>query len=315
MTWLEMAEEAGLSDPLMEGLKEFHQKYDADLAGGQEKLSERIPEPVYIYYGKEVWNRAVAALLSGSNLLLTGPKATGKNVLADCLTYLFGRPQCNVSFHSNVDAAYLIGTDTYDGERVVFRPGPIYESANLGGFAVLDEVNMAKNEALAVLHSTLDFRRIIDVPGYDRIRVHPAARFIGTMNYGYAGTRELNEALVSRFAVLRMPLIRPEDLDRLLTKSFPDLNSDIKSQFMELFFELQKKAENAEVSERSVDLRGLLDSLNLVRRGLTTGEALEMTIVDKTFDPYEETVIRDVIKGRIPGDLTSKEVFFEHAGK
>ena len=27
------------------------------------------------------------------------------------------------------------------------------------GFGVLDEINMAKNEALAVLHATLDFRR------------------------------------------------------------------------------------------------------------------------------------------------------------
>ncbi|MDD6351886.1 MAG: MoxR family ATPase [Lachnospiraceae bacterium] len=306
MTWLEMAEEAGLSDPLIQGLKEFHKNYDSS---EDEKLKERIPEPVYIYYGKEVWTRAAAALLSGRNLLLTGPKATGKNVLADCLTYVFGRPQWNVSFHSNVDAAYLIGTDTYDGEKVVFRPGPIYECAKKGGFAVLDEVNMAKNEALAVLHSTLDFRRVIDVPGYDRITVDPAARFIGTMNYGYAGTRELNEALVSRFAVLKMPLIRQEDLDRLILRSFPDINPDIKNQFMELFYELQKKAENAEVSERSVDLRGLLDSLLLVKNGLTTGEALEMTIVDKSFDPFEENVIRDLIKGRIPGDLTSKEVF------
>ena len=75
------------------------------------------------------------------------------------------------------------------------------------GFGVLDEINMAKNEALAVLHATLDFRRSIDVPGYDRLDVDPAARFIGTMNYGYAGTRELNEALTSRFAVIQVPAI------------------------------------------------------------------------------------------------------------
>ena len=64
---------------------------------------------------------------------------------------------------------------------------------------------MAKNDAVSVLHATLDYRRSIDVPGYDRIDLHPAARFIGTMNYGYAGTKELNEALVSRFLVIDMP--------------------------------------------------------------------------------------------------------------
>ena len=42
-------------------------------------------------------------------------------------------------------------------------------------------VGMAKNESLAVLHATLDFRRIIDVPGYDRIELAPCTRFIATM--------------------------------------------------------------------------------------------------------------------------------------
>ena len=48
-----------------------------------------------------------------------------------------------------------------------------------GGFGILDEINMARNEALAVLHSVLDFRRVIDVPGYDRIEVADDTRFIG----------------------------------------------------------------------------------------------------------------------------------------
>ena len=59
---------------------------------------------------------------------------------------------------------------------------------------------MAKSEAMAVLHATLDFRRTIDVPGYERMELHPATRFIATMNYGYAGTKELNEAPRARTA-------------------------------------------------------------------------------------------------------------------
>ena len=69
-----------------------------------------------------------------------------------------------------------------------------------------------KTYAVSVLHAALDYRRIIDVPGYDKIPLHPAARMIGTMNYGYAGTRELNEALVSRFLVIDMPPLTEETL-------------------------------------------------------------------------------------------------------
>ena len=58
---------------------------------------------------------------------------------------------------------------------------------------------MAKNEAISVLHATLDHRRVIDIPGYDKIKLDDKTRFIATMNYGYVGTREINEALASRF--------------------------------------------------------------------------------------------------------------------
>ena len=179
-----------------------------------EGLRARIPAPRYHYYGREIWEQAIAALLCGKNLLLTGGKATGKNVLAENLAAAFGRPAWNVSFHVNMDAASLIGMDTFEGGEVRFRPGPIYQCARYGGFGILDEINMAKNEALAVLHAALDFRRAIDVPGYERVAMAEPTRFIATMNYGYAGTRELNEALTSRFVVIQMPTISPENLDR-----------------------------------------------------------------------------------------------------
>ena len=269
----------------------------------------RIPVPEYYYYGKKTWELALSALLAGRNLLLAGPKATGKNVLAENLAALFGRPMWNVSFHVNADAAYLIGTDTYNGQEVVFRPGPVWLCARKGGFGILDEINMAKNEALAVLHAALDFRRSIDVPGYDKIDLQEETRFIATMNYGYAGTRDLNAALTSRFAVVDMPLISGEDLNKLISRRYPDINTNICGQFVRLYEELQKKAESAEISDAALDLRGLLDALALMEQGLTSGDALSMCIVNKTFDPYERGLIRDVISARIPADLTREIVF------
>ena len=41
------------------------------------------------------------------------------------------------------------------------------------------------------------------------------------MNYGYAGTRELNEALVSRFTVIRMPTLEEAQLCELLRANAP----------------------------------------------------------------------------------------------
>ncbi len=278
-------------------------------AGSARAGKDLIPRPAFRYYGKDIWEKAIAAVLTGKNLLLAGSKATGKNVLAENLALTFQRPAYNISFHISTDAASLIGSDTFRNGQVEFREGPVSRCAKEGGFGILDEINMAKNEALAVLHGLLDFRHVIDIPGYDRIPVAPQARFIATMNYGYAGTRELNEALESRFVVISMPFISENSLNRLLSDTFPELNEKYRKQFMALFFDIKEKADNSEISEKALDLRGLIDAIDLARRGLELNPALDMGITDKSFDPYEQGLVRDMIRSRFPKDLTRDKLF------
>lgn len=251
----------------------------------------------------------IAALLQKENLLLAGSKATGKNVLAENLAWLFGRPSYNISFHVNTGSAELIGTDTFEDNQVKLRRGSIYQCAQYGGFGILDEINMAKNDAVSVLHATLDYRRSIDVPGYDKIELHDAARFIGTMNYGYAGTKELNEALVSRFMVIDMPEQTPETLEKILRELFSDGKKEALDQFAGLFLDLQMKAENGEISTKAVDLRGILASLKTIRQGLTPLAAVRMGVINKCFDGFEKEIVEDVVLTRIPEEWNWTDIF------
>lgn len=273
------------------------------------ELLYRIPKPDNLYYGDEIWNQAVTALLCGENILLVGHKATGKNIFAENLAAAFERPKWDISFHVNMDAASLIGMDTFRNGEVTFRPGPVYSAAKSGGFAILDEINMAKSEAMAVLHATLDFRRTIDVPGYDRIDLHPATRFIATMNYGYSGTKELNEALVSRFAVIKMPMISKDNLIKLIQDKFETISEQAAEEFANVFLDLQKKCENSEISSKALDIRGLLDSIALMEKGLEVHTALDMGITNKSFDMYEQTLIKDTIGARISKKIKTEDLF------
>ena len=263
-----------------------------------EAVRGRIVRPAVEFIGDEILEQAVSALLQGENLLLCGGKATGKNILADNLAWLFGRPVYNVSFHVNTDSSTLIGTDTFVGGEVRLRRGPVAQTALYGGFCILDEINMAKNDAVAVMHSALDYRRLIDVPGYECIPLHPAARFIATMNYGYAGTRELNEALVSRFSVIRMPTLRPEQLERLLKMDVPGAAQAHIDCCIGLFLDLNEKAVNGEVSTRSVDLRGMISALRLMTDGMAPGDAVAVSVTNKCFDEYEYQLVQDVVMTR-----------------
>ena len=293
----------GVSEDLLKGVDEFIEKHDLN-----EDYRYRIPNIKYKYYGKKTWEKAIAAILSGDNILLSGPKATGKNVLAENLAYLFKRPLWTVSLNIASDPSSLIGSDTFKNNEVTLKKGPVYEAAEQGGFAVFDEINMAKNEALSVVHSTLDYRRVLDISGYDRLNLHDATRFIATMNYGYIGTRDLNEALVSRFLVIDMPTIAESDLAKLFKENTNLKDSAIKI-FTKLFLDLQEKSLNSEISSKAIDLRGLLSSIELMNRGLGIRDSLELGIVDKTFDSYEREIVTDVIDTLFARDTKRADLF------
>ena len=98
----------GVSEGILKDVTDFRLSHKVNPG-----LEKRIPVPRYNYYGAEIWEEALSAILSGENLLLVGPKATGKNVLAEGLSQAFGRPQWDVSLYGNSDAAALTGTATF----------------------------------------------------------------------------------------------------------------------------------------------------------------------------------------------------------
>lgn len=284
-------------------IEDFKNKYPID-----RDLEDRIPNPKFLYMGNTILEEAIAAILAGKNILLVGDKSTGKNVLAENLAYLFARPMWNISFHVSVDASSLVGDDTLKSGEVIFREGPISLASRYGGFAILDEINMAKNEAMAVLHSVLDYRRRIDIPGYKLIEVHPATRFIATMNYGYEGTRDLNEALLSRFAIIKMPSIADSDLKYLIKTHYQKLSDDFLTNLINFFKDLKDKAESHEISNSAPDLRGIFDCLDLVKEGLEFKEAMRLCLVNKIFDEYEASLIEDLLKSRFPDNIYQKDI-------
>ena len=304
MEELKFLEEQGVCSSFIDKIIKFRETYPVS-----EEVKGRIIKPSIPFYGKDILEMAIADILQGQNLLLTGPKATGKNILAENLAYIFNRPSYNISFHVNTNSGDLIGTDTFEDNEVKLRKGSIYRCAEYGGFGILDEINMAKNDAISVLHATLDYRRSIDVPGYDKIDLHPAARFIGTMNYGYAGTKELNEALVSRFLVIDMPAQTEETLGFIFHKMFPTARECAIEQFVGLFLDLQLKALNSEISTKALDLRGLLAAMKIVDTGLAPAKAVRMGVINKTFDVFEKEIVEDVVSTRIPTEWTRDDVY------
>ena len=129
MNSLELLYEQKVSENLIKDLEKFRQKYPLE-----QSQEYRVSRPAFPFYGREILEMSIAALLQGENLLLCGSKATGKNILAENLAWYFQRPMYNISFHVNTDSSMLIGTDTFEDNEVRLRKGPVYQCAQYGGF-------------------------------------------------------------------------------------------------------------------------------------------------------------------------------------
>ena len=115
---------------LIRAVEEFRNQYPVE-----EKVKYRVSDPMMPFYGTEILEMGIAALLQKENLLLSGSKATGKNVLAENLAWIFQRPTYNISFHVNTGSGDLIGTDTFEDNQVKLRKGSIYQCAEYGDLA------------------------------------------------------------------------------------------------------------------------------------------------------------------------------------
>jgi MoxR-like ATPase len=129
------------------------------------------------------------------------------------------------------------------------------------------------------------------------------------MNYGYAGTRELNEALASRFMVINMPVIAQDNLVKLLKSQFNNLKDEYAQQLAGLFEDIRRKCDSSEISTKALDLRGLMAAVSLVANGLNMGQALEMGITNKSFDDFERQLVSDIIAAKISSKLTAADIF------
>ena len=88
-------EDQKIAQELIGELRDFHMRYTVE-----DQVKERVEKPDILFYGKKILEMSTAALLQGDNLLLSGAKATGKNVLCETLAWIFGRPEYDISAYS-----------------------------------------------------------------------------------------------------------------------------------------------------------------------------------------------------------------------
>ena len=143
-----------------------------------------------------------------------GPRGTGKTQAAQVYAARRGKWFLPVNVHGNMTADSLIGYSRLDLQGQggdYFQPGPLTIAAQYDAVLLLDEFNRATPDVQAIVNALTDgVNNGFFNPYTMRFMRWDNPRIILTMNEGYSGCRNMDQALLDRFAPVKCDYLPPE---------------------------------------------------------------------------------------------------------
>jgi len=177
------------------------------------------------------------------SVLFHGPAGTGKTIACKKVCQAIRIPIMEtVNCTENLDE-FILGKYIPQGSEFIFLESYVTKAVRFGGAVVFEEINFAKPQYLAFLNSLLDDNGFIRLDSGEIVKRHKNFRFFATMNIGYFGTKELNQALFNRFnAVVELPAL-PDDAIRLMLESRVPACEPYIDKMLSIYHKIKTKIE------------------------------------------------------------------------
>ncbi len=252
----------------------------------KEKVDENfIPKEIVFEDNKKILEQIGIAISWGMPILLIGETGTGKTSLVRHLAFNTHNAFVRVNHNGGTTIEDIMGRWTINEKgQTAWVDGILIESMKKGYWFLADEINAASAEINFVYHSLLDDdgRIIMAEKGNEVVIPHPNFRFFGAMNppTEYAGTKELNKALMSRFMVAKVDFPAPKVEQKIL---------------------VDRTGIEEDVAERMVRCAGEIRTMHAsedVRYVMSTRDLLQWATMFKVYKKYlisaEMTVLNKV---------------------
>lgn len=247
------------------------------------------PQPLRPYKSKtDNLNDALAFTIRSKPLRFIGNKGSGKNTLIETVCWLMNQPMIRVQGSSELDKMDILGSPQLDEGNTSFQLSPLMEALRDGATVIIDEANLVRPEVLGILHSATDTARSVLVPGYGLVKLHPNSQIIYTMNEGYTGTADMNEATVDRCPTFEL---EPEvNLTEILA-GFPANKVGVAQKVSD---DIRKAVEEGTLSPDAITIRGYIDALEM-----SDLVPLKRALIKCVAGKVQEKSTRDAIVGII----------------
>ena len=198
----------GRSLPLVDRKKQFKDPAQADAlhAANSEMNKEGQPLP-YIFLPHTI--EVIDGVNRGDHQFLIGHKGVGKTSLLLQIAAHIGQPCIRLNFTGQISISDLVGSLGFGPKGTEWHDGPVITAMRCGYWLILDEFDFGDPSVLSMFHPVLERQPYYClkensgeiVQATEGFRVFATGNSIGGDKDGeYAGTQQMNSALMDRFA-------------------------------------------------------------------------------------------------------------------
>lgn len=237
-------------------------------------------------------------------VLLMGESGTGKTSAIRYLAHETGNGLRRVNLNGGTTADELVGRLLINDKGTYWVDGVLTEAMRKGEWIVLDEINAALPEVLFVLQSVMDddgYLVLSEKDDKEIVHKHTDFRLFATCNPPeYAGTKEMNKALLSRFAICISAEFPPaakelEIIENHLGNTVA--SSEMAIKLVGLAGET-RKAKELGTADYAINTRDVLNTLRLSEM-MEPIEALGLAFSNK-LDPSDSKALKMMAKLHLP---------------
>lgn len=235
-----------------------------------------------VYYEPSQKKSIDAAIKNNIPVMLVGETGVGKTVLVADMARRKKKKLLRLSINEQVGREDIIGKFGLNDGNTQWVDGPVLQAVKEGQWVVLDELNSARPEVLFALHSLLDTDRgiLLNEKDNEWVKAHKNFRFFATMNpISYHGTKDLNQAFLSRFVVVNIDCLDAEkEFD--LVKSKVEITDEDLNYLIEISQFLRRVRKDGGI-EYFCSTRDVIMAASMVSIGLSCDSAVISSIVNK----------------------------------